>query len=185
MRRFIGPPLRAVFAEILETEEPAYLELAVQHYRERYSTIGLYENAVYPAVPRVLAELRDAGFQLRVVTSKAHVYADRIVDHFALREFFPRVYGAELSGERSTKTELLAYVLASEPSEPQRACMIGDRHHDIDGAKAHALAAIGVTWGYGTRAELETAGADRVVDRLEELPAAVHSLGSVSRGFGQ
>jgi phosphoglycolate phosphatase len=183
MGRFIGPPLRAVFAELLGTEDATRLEAAVRHFRERFGTVGLFENSVFPGVPSVLAELCSAGFQLRVVTSKAHVYADRIIDHFQLRQFFPRVYGAELSGERSTKAELLAYALSSEPTPPESACMIGDRHHDIEGAKAHALNAIGVTWGYGTRSELETAGADRIVDRLEELPAAVRSLVAGSRGF--
>ena len=183
MRRFIGPPLREVFAEILATQDVARIEEAVALYRERFSTLGLYENSVYPAVPRVLAELRSAGFQLRVVTSKAHVYADRIIDHFGLREFFPRVYGAELSGERSTKTELIGYALASERTEPRSCCMIGDRLHDIEGAKAHGIRALGVTWGYGSREELETAGADLVIDALEELPGAVRRLAGRS-GLG-
>jgi phosphoglycolate phosphatase len=176
LRRFIGPPLREAFAELLSTEDSARLEDGVRLYRERFSTLGLYENAVYPAVPRVLGELRSAGFQLRVVTSKAHVYADRIIDHFQLREFFPRVYGAELSGERSGKAELIARVLASESIAASRACMIGDRRHDVDGAKANSMAAIGVTWGYGAREELEAAGADRVIDAWHELPGALQRL---------
>ncbi|MEO8182471.1 MAG: HAD hydrolase-like protein [Deltaproteobacteria bacterium] len=183
MRRFIGPSLREVFAEVLATEDVARIEDAVRLYRERFSTLGLYENSVYPALTGVLAQLRQDGFELRVVTSKAHVYADRIIDHFELREFFPRVYGAELSGARSSKAELIAHVLSSEAIEPPNACMIGDRRHDIDGAKAHTMAAIGVTWGYGTREELEAAGADRVIDALEELPEAVRSSSSAPRGL--
>jgi phosphoglycolate phosphatase len=176
MRRFIGPPLRKVFAEILGTEDVGRVEEAVTIYRERFSTLGLYENAVYPGLTGVLAELRGDGFELRVVTSKAHVYADRIIDHFGLREFFPRVYGAELSGERSTKAELIAHVLASEAVQPRSCCMIGDRLHDVEGAQAHGMRALGVTWGYGSRAELETAGADLVIDALEELPGAVRRI---------
>ena len=173
LRRFIGPPLRDVFAELLGSSEGALVEEAVRRYRERFSTIGLYENAVYPGIPNVLAALGAEGFSLRVVTSKPHVFADRIIDHFGLREFFPRVYGAELTGERSSKAELIAHALVSEDAPPSRACMIGDRRHDVEGARAHGVTAIGVTWGYGSREELEQAGADRVVEHLDELRSAV------------
>jgi phosphoglycolate phosphatase len=176
VRRFIGPPLREAFSELLQTEEPALIEEAVGLYRERFSRVGLFENAVYPGMQAVLAQLRGEGFQLRVVTSKPKIYADRIIDHFNLREHFPKVYGAELSGERSSKTELLAQALHLEKIQPQRACMIGDRMHDIIGAKAHALASIGVAWGYGSLAELQSAGADCVVDTLNGLLLASRAL---------
>jgi len=176
VRRYIGPPLREAFEEILGTREPARVEEAVRIYRERFSTIGLFENAVYPGVADTLARLCAAGHSLSIVTSKAAVYAERIVDHFELRRYVPRVYGAELSGERSTKAELVAHALAGERLVPAQACMIGDREHDVRGARAHAVVAIGVTWGYGTRAELEAAGADRVVDTLDELRATVAAL---------
>jgi phosphoglycolate phosphatase len=176
MRRYIGPPLRQVFAEALATQDAARIEEAVRLYRERFSTLGLYENALYPGLARVLGELAGEGFALRVVTSKAHVYADRIIDHFGLRQFFPRVYGAELSGERSSKAELLGHVLSSEAVEPRNACMIGDRLHDVEGARTHGIATLGVTWGYGSREELQTAGADLVIDALDELPGAVRRL---------
>jgi phosphoglycolate phosphatase len=175
MRRFIGPPLREALGEILRTDDAVLIEEAVRLYRERFSSTGLFENAVYPGVPDALAQLRGEGFVLRVVTSKPKVYADRIVDHFQLREFFPHVYGAELSGGRSTKAELLAYFLQSEPSDPARACMIGDRSHDIVGARAHGISSVGVTWGYGTRDELRAAGADRVIDEVGELLGAARA----------
>lgn len=176
VRRFIGPPLREAFAEILGTRDVARIEEAVRIYRERFSSIGLFENAVYPGIPEVLARWCAAGHALSVVTSKAAVYAERIVDHFGLRPFLPRVYGAELSGERSTKAELVALALAGERLVAAEACMIGDREHDVLGARAHGVAAIGVTWGYGSRAELEAAGADHIVDTLEALCTAVDAL---------
>jgi len=172
LRRFIGPPLRDAFVELLGSEEPALIEEAVRLYRERYSSIGLFENAVHPGVPGVLTQLRSEGFASCIVTSKPRVYADRIIDHFGLREFFEHVYGPELSGERSSKTELIAYVLTSESIPARSACMIGDRAHDIVGARANGIASLGVTWGYGTAAELHAAGADRVIDAVDELPAA-------------
>ena len=182
LRRFIGPPLHDAFAELLCSSERALLDEAVRLYRERFSTVGLYENAIYPGIPSVLAALRAEGFSLRVLTSKPHVFADRIVDHFGLREFFPRVYGSELTGERSSKAELLAHALASEDAHPHRACMIGDRRHDVEGARAHGVSAIGVTWGYGSREELELAGADRIVDQFDQLhPAVRKSLGASMR----
>jgi phosphoglycolate phosphatase len=176
VRRFIGPPIREAFAEILGTRDGARIEEALRIYRERFSTVGLFENAVYPGVHDTLARLRAAGHSLSLVTSKAAVYAERIIDHFELRPYVPRVYGAELSGERSTKAELVAYALAGERVAATEACMIGDREHDVRGAKMHGVATVGVTWGYGSRAELEAAGADCVVDSFEEMLAAVAGM---------
>lgn len=176
VRRYIGPPLREAFAELLGTQDPVCIEEAVRVYRERFATVGLFENAVYAGVPDALARLGARGHRLSVVTSKAAVYAERIVDHFELRRFVPRVYGAELSGERSTKAELVAHALDAECLAPAQACMIGDREHDVLGARAHGLKTIGVTWGYGSRSELEAAGADSVVDTLDALLAAVARL---------
>jgi phosphoglycolate phosphatase len=176
VRRFIGPPLREAFADILGTRDVERLEEAVRIYRERFSTLGVFENSVYPGVPGALAQLCARGHPLSIVTSKASVYAERIVDHFDLRRYVPRVYGAELSGERSTKSELVAFALAAERLTPAQACMIGDREHDVLGARAHGVAAIGVTWGYGARSELEAAGADYLVDTLDGLIAAVAAL---------
>jgi phosphoglycolate phosphatase len=177
VRRFIGPPIREAFSDILGTQDAERIEEAVRIYRERFSTLGLFENAVYPGVHDALARLGAAGHALSLVTSKPAVYAERIVDHFGLRPAVTRVYGAELSGERSTKAELVAYALAGERLAAAEACMIGDREHDVRGAKAHGVATIGVTWGYGSRAELEAAGADCVVDSFEAMMAAVAGLG--------
>ena len=178
LRRFIGPPLRDAFVELLGSDDPALIEDAVRLYRERYATVGLFENAVHPGVPGVLAQLRSEGFRLRIVTSKPRVYADRIIDHFGLREFFEHVYGPELSGERSSKTELIAYVMKTESIAPRCGCMIGDRAHDIVGARANGMASLGVTWGYGTAAELHAAGADHVIDAVDDLL-------TVSRAFSR
>jgi phosphoglycolate phosphatase len=181
LRRFIGPPLREAFCEILATRDPARVEEAVRVYRERFSSVGLFENSVYPGVPAMLLALRQAGLALSLVTSKAAVYAERIIDHFGLRELLPHVYGAELDGQRSTKAELIAHALEREGLSAAVVCMVGDREHDVLGAKAHGVRAIGVTWGYGSRSELEAAGADRVVDTCEQLVAAVGSLSGRAR----
>ena len=116
-----------------------------------------------------LGELRAAGATLYVATSKPRVYAERIVEHFELAPFFDRVFGSELGGERTDKGELLAYALA-ETGAGREAVMIGDRRHDIAGARANGLGAAGVTWGYGSATELAAAGADRLLHAVPELP---------------
>ena len=152
----IGPPLRSSFVRMLG-EQTA--DRAVALYRERFSDIGLYENRVYDGITDVLTTLRAAGHRLFVATSKAHVYADRIIDHFGLRPYFEHVFGAELDGTRVHKGDLLAWALERTGSDPARALMIGDRSHDIVGARKNGIDGIGVLYGYGSRNELMEAGA--------------------------
>lgn len=174
LRRLIGPPLREGFRRILATDDAELIETAVGHFRERFAPIGIFENELYRGIPEALGELQADGYRMCIVTSKAAVYAERIVDHFGLRGFFTAVYGAELSGERSVKAELIAHALERERVAASQACMIGDREHDITGAAAHAgMVGLGVLWGYGTRDELEQAGASAIVERVEALRAAV------------
>jgi phosphoglycolate phosphatase len=176
LRRFIGPPLRAVIGELLGTAEPERIEQGVAIYRERFATEGLYENSVYPGVPAMLEELCADGLQLWIVTSKAGVYAAEIARHFGLARYLRGVYGAELTGERSVKAELIAHLLEREGIASGASVMIGDRRHDIEGATAHGLPALGVLWGYGSREELQAAGAYALVDAVSALPAAIRAL---------
>ena len=153
----IGPPLRASFVKLLGGEASA--DLAVSLYRERFSEVGLYENSVYAGIRDVLGALRSSGRRLFVATSKAHVFADRIIDHFDLRDHFDHVFGAELDGTRVDKSDLLAHALRTTAVDPSRALMIGDRSHDMVGAKNNGITGIGVLYGYGGRDELIAAGA--------------------------
>ena len=155
----IGPPLRASFVKLLGE---ASADLAVSLYRERFSDIGLYENSVYPGVVDVLTALRQSGHRLFVATSKAHVFADRIIDHFGLREHFELVFGAELDGTRADKSDLLAYALKTAAVESSHAVMIGDRSHDMIGARNNGIKGIGVLYGYGSEQELMAAGASQL-----------------------
>jgi phosphoglycolate phosphatase len=177
LRRFIGPPLRVALGELLGTGESADIEHAVGLYRERFGSHGLYENALYAGIPQLLSRLRSQGYDLWIVTSKAKPYADEIARHFGILQHFDGIYGAEMSGERSEKAELIAHLLQEQDLEPSTAAMIGDRRHDIAGAKAHAMPAIGVLWGYGCREELEAAGADVLAKTVADLPACVAELG--------
>jgi phosphoglycolate phosphatase len=168
----IGPPLKESLARLLETSDAALTEDALALYRERYASVGMFENAVYPEVREGLAQLSGAGHRLWVATSKPHVYARRILAHFGLLELFVDVYGSELSGERAEKASLLRHVLAVEAFE-RPPTMVGDRRHDVEGAHANGLRAIGVLWGYGSEAELRAAGADALVASMPELVSCV------------
>ncbi|MFG3598233.1 HAD family hydrolase [Bradyrhizobium sp. RDI18] len=155
----IGPPLRSSFVKLLGDHAA---DRAVTLYRERFSDIGLYENGVYDGIDEVLTALRASGHRLFVATSKAHVFAERIIDHFGLRKHFERVFGAELDGTRADKSHLLEYALKEVAVDPSKTLMIGDRSHDMVGAKNNGMKGIGVLYGYGSRAELIEAGAHHV-----------------------
>ncbi len=152
----IGPPLRSSLVRLLGGEADA--DRGVALYRERFGEVGLYENAVYPEIEATLAALQSRA-RLFVATSKAHVYADRIIDHFGLRRYFEHVFGAELDGTRANKGDLLAFAIERTGADPSRSLMIGDRSHDIVGAKTNGIDGIGVLYGYGSREELLEAGA--------------------------
>lgn len=164
----VGPPLRDSLAQLLRTTQASLIDQALALYRERFTSVGMFENAVYPQVREGLAQLGEAGYPLSVVTSKPHVYARRILAHFDLLQMFEAVHGSELSGERSDKVSLVRHALDTERRDG-RACVVGDRRHDVEGAHANGLPAIGVLWGYGSRAELEAAGADALVASMPEL----------------
>ena len=169
----IGPPLPKTFATLLATTDDTLVWRAMALYRERFGTVGLFENALYPGIPDAVAAVRAAGFSTYVMTSKPHVYATRIVEHFGLASLFDRVYGSELDGTRVDKGELIAYALAQEQLDPARVVMIGDREHDAIGARRCGVRAIGVTYGYGTENELRAQGAELIAHEPAAIPALV------------
>ena len=156
----IGPPLLESFPILLKENNPALAKKALALYRERFSTIGKFENDVYPDIPELLEQLNTQGFHLFVATSKPKVFAQDIVEHFDLAQYFRGVYGSELNGEFCDKTELLPHILQQESLSQMTTMMIGDRKHDIVGAKSCQMQSIGVLYGYGSRKELCEAGAD-------------------------
>ena len=166
----IGPPLRSSFVKLLGEDSA---DRAVSLYRERFSDIGLYENRVYDGIGEILTTLGQSGHRLFVATSKAHVFADRIIDHFGLRPHFSRVFGAELDGTRADKSHLLAYALKETATEPADAVMIGDRSHDMIGAGNNGIKGIGVLYGYGNRDELIGAGARHLCATPADIPGCI------------
>lgn len=173
LRWCIGPPLKSSFAKLLASDDDRLTEEAVAIYRERFGTVGLFENNVYEGIPEALEALQGMGHRLYVATSKPTVYAKQIVEHFGLQPYFRAVHGSELDGTRSDKTVLIAHILKREAIAPSETRMVGDREHDMIGAKANGVCGIGVLWGYGTQAELEASGAEACIGH----PQALKSLG--------
>ena len=166
---FIGPPLLDSFQKYYHMPA-AQAEQAVAAYREYFSVKGLFENRVYDGIPQLLQALRDAGKTLVLATSKPEVFTLRILDKFDLSRYFHYVGAASLDSSRSRKSDVIRHALhlCGDP-ELSTVVMIGDRHHDINGAKENGLQSIGVLYGYGNRPELEQAGADAIAESVEQL----------------
>ena len=176
LRWCIGPPLKLAFARLLDTDDETAMDEAVRLYRERYAMVGKFENRLIDGIPEILSALSARGHFLSVATSKLKTFAGDIVDHFDLGRYFDALHGSELDGRNAMKGDLVGHILATERIEPANAIMIGDREHDIQGAAANGVAAIGVLWGYGDRMELEQAGAVWIATRPSELPELVERV---------
>jgi phosphoglycolate phosphatase len=190
LEKFIGPPLRENLASLFGHGKEGLIDEAVALYRERFAAKGIFENSVYPGIAEALAQLREHGLWLSVATVKPTVFAERIVEHFGLGRFFHGVYGSELDGTNSDKTHLLGHLLKAESLSPTDSIMIGDRAQDLLAAKTNGIVPIGVLWGYGSREELVSAGAEALCEeptRLLEVLLLTDCSGvrtSVSLGEG-
>lgn len=169
---FIGPPLIPSFMSVFGmTEEEAKQGLV--YYREYFSEIGIFENEPYPGIKDALGKIRDAGLTVGVATSKPEEFAEKILVHFGLREYFDTVSGATMDEKRSTKADVIEYALGRMGASSENTVMVGDRHHDVDGAKAFGIPTVGVLWGYGSQKELEDAGAKWIVSSMDEMVSAI------------
>lgn len=171
LEEFIGPPLREHFMEFCGVDKDKGEEY-VAKYREYYATVGIYENKVYDGIEDLLISLKKAGKKVVLATSKPEKFALIILEHFGLKKYFDFVAGALMSSTRTKKDEVIAYALKNIGKyNPDSIIMVGDRHHDVEGASKFNIDTIGVTFGYGSRQELEEAGAKIIVDTVEELKA--------------
>ena len=166
----IGPPLRESFVELVGEDRA---DAAVEFYRQRFATIGLYENELYPEIPQVLHELRGRGHSLYVASSKPRVFVERILQHFDLDQYFCAIYGSELDGRLQDKGELLKFASADQKLQSSDCIMIGDRYHDALGAANSGMDFIGVLYGFGSVEEFSANGFRRWVERPLELIDAV------------
>ncbi|GLQ48068.1 haloacid dehalogenase [Dyella lipolytica] len=174
LRSWIGPPLRHSFAPLLD-HDATRIEAAVDYYHERFATLGWREHAIYPGIADMIATLQGAGHQLAVVTSKPHRHAAPIIEALPFGDSFEKLYGPDPSSPHSEKASMIAAALADFGASPQDTVMVGDRRFDIEGAVANGVAGIGVLWGFGSREELEAAGARAVVMHPEHLSALLQT----------
>ncbi|MCU4448854.1 HAD-IA family hydrolase [Acinetobacter lwoffii] len=166
----IGPPLKASLAKILNVEADHVLaEQALMGYRERFAVKGLYENHVFGGVAETLAELKGRGYRLFVATAKPTVYAKQILEHFDLAQYFTDIHGSELNGDRTNKAELIQYILEQQKLQADQCMMVGDREHDIFGARQNGIDTIAVNYGYGSQEELALAQPKYQIDRFNQL----------------
>lgn len=166
---FIGPPLKDSFMKYYDFPEHQ-AEEAIGKYREYFSVTGIFENRVYDGIEELLQELKDCGKRLLIATSKPEKFAVQILEHFHLAQYFDYVCGASMDEKRVKKGEVIAYALETAGiKDISMAIMIGDREHDIIGAKENHMNSIGVLFGYGSREELERSGADFIAASVEEL----------------
>lgn len=166
---FIGPPLKDSFMKYYGFPEKQALE-AIKYYREYFRDKGIFENELYPRMEDFLKKLKAAGKSILLATSKPEEFAVRILKHFAIDKYFDYACGATMDETRNTKDAVIAYALQTAGIvDKSKAVMIGDREHDIFGAKRNGLDSVGVLYGYGTRTELESAGADYIISDIAEL----------------
>lgn len=167
--KFIGPPLKESFAEYygFSAEEAGK---AVEYYREYYVDKGIFENTVYEGIEELLKEIRDSGRRAIVATSKPEVFAKRILEHFGLAKYFAYIAGAAMDETRVKKDEVISYVLKScEIPDRSKVLMVGDREHDILGAKKMGIDSLGVLFGYGDYDELKRAGATYIAETVDGI----------------
>lgn len=170
---YVGPPLIEAFQRNHGLTRGQAVA-ALGFYREYFTRRGMFENSVYPGVEEMLGTLRGRGVELFVVTSKPEEFARRILDHFGLLSFFHNVYGATMDEKRTEKADLIAYALRDAGIEDKgRVVMVGDRSHDVIGAVRNGIACIGVLYGYGSRSELEEAGAVCLAESAGELAGII------------
>ena len=176
IRGSIGPPLEELMQILLQSYGDDRTGEAVAAYRQHYGESGFLGSVPYPGIGKSLEEMKQTGLRLYLATSKRAMFASRILDHLKFAAYFDGIHGSVPGGELDHKPELLAHVLSEHGLSPSHSLMVGDRRHDISGAHAVGMRGLGVLWGYGSRDELETAGADQLVDSPADLARTVFSM---------
>jgi phosphoglycolate phosphatase len=172
---FIGPPLFQAFQDYCHLDDETTLK-AVQKYREYYAKQGLFENEVYAGMTEALQTLQ-RNYHLYIATAKPEVYAQQIIDHFELDQYFEKVFGATLDQSRTSKIDIIKYGLDQlNLFKPAEVVMVGDRPSDITGGQVNGLTTIGVTYGFGTKQELQEAKPTQLIEGTGELPRAVDDI---------
>lgn len=168
LKSYIGSPLRAYYTE-RHNMNVNDSDTAVKHFREHYSVTGIFENNVYPGMGELIEKLHRSGFKLFIATSKPLQFAITVLDHFNLKEYFISIHGSDMSADNKPKDKLIADALLMNGLIKNESIMIGDRYHDINGAKLNGIDSIAVTYGYGSRGELEPLKPEFLVSSSAEI----------------
>lgn len=167
--RFIGPPLANSFKEFYGFDDEKATR-GIEIYREYYREKGIFECYLYDGIKELLLWLKKEGYKVVLCTSKPEEYAHRVLDYFGILDLFDFACGATMDEKtRATKDDVMTYALALSGTKPSEAIMIGDRKFDINSASKFGLDSVGVTFGYGSKEELEEAGATFVVDSANQI----------------
>jgi phosphoglycolate phosphatase len=172
----IGPPLEDILRTLLQTYGDDRIDEAVVAYRQHYGQSGLLGSEAYSGIRGALEAMQGAGLRIYLATSKREVFARRILENLKLATYFDGIHGSVPGGTLDHKPELLAHILSEQDVSASHSLMVGDRRHDIVGARAVGMRSLGVLWGYGSRHELETAGADQLVERPADLALVALSM---------
>ena len=173
LKKFIGPPLSESFSMYYNLEGDD-LVTAMMHFREYYESKGVFENAMYEGIEQLLTALRERGVNLAIATSKPEFFARQILDRYGIAKYFSYIAGSNIDESGSNKDEVVAYALSSlkiPDGEKESVLMVGDRRHDVAGAAKNDIDCVGVLYGYGSKEELEKAGAKYIVRDIDELKA--------------
>lgn len=168
LRSFVGPPLHVSFSRVFGLDEEQSLA-AVEKYRERYRAGGMLELDIYDGIEELVKRLRSLGVKTAVVTSKPDRFIHRILAHYGIEGFFDCVCAPLDKNGDTSKCELINRAVGNLCCSKETTVMVGDRMYDIQGAKLAGVKSVGILWGYGTREELENAGADNISESVEEL----------------
>lgn len=177
LTKFIGPPLRDTFREYYSFSD-SDVKVAVDKFQEYFAEQGLYENIIYDGIAEMLRAQYEDGRKIVLATSKPQVFAHKVLEQFEIDKYFELIVGSELSGERSDKAEVIKYAVDTLVINPSDAIMIGDRKYDVIGSRAHGIDSIGVLYGYSSKGELREAGANYIVETVEELGEKIIDLGA-------
>lgn len=178
---FIGPPLNVQMKKLYRMSDKD-IETAVTKFREMYESGGIFDCTPYEGIGNLLQDCKKAGYVVAVASSKPEPFVRRIIEKFGFTDFFAVICGSDIGDElnkranSSQKARIIRKAL-SELEEKgyaqqdllKRTVMIGDTFYDVDGANETHLPCIGVTFGYGSREELEREGAAYIVDTVKEL----------------
>ena len=171
LKSCIGPPMRKTLGRLIKTEDTTIIESALGSYRKHYAESGIFRCELYDGITNLIVELHSRGHLIFLSTSKMHSFAVKILNHFNLRRYFTEVYGTEASASLDNKSDLVRSIILSQKLRESESVIIGDRKFDIEAGKTNGIGTVGVLWGYGSKQELVSTGADHIVAEPKDILA--------------